>query len=235
MIEHVQIQAAKKPTEQALLHAALRLFRKKGFEKTTMREIAREAGMSLGAAYYYFRSKEDLVHAYYGLTQLEHDAKVRDGMPDGTLEQRLLFVFETKLELMSKDRRFLGALFRFAADPAHPLSVFGEQTAPVREQARAIFAHVLEDAHVDASVRPLIVEALWLAQMALLIVTMNDTVDLRRARSIARALATLTSRSVDLLGLPGALVLASPILQPLQDILSTMTAVPQERAKRNEK
>src|ERR1700761_1388022 len=52
-------------TAARILDVALDLFRRLGFEQTTMRAIATEAGVSLGSAYYYFESKEDLVMAFY--------------------------------------------------------------------------------------------------------------------------------------------------------------------------
>lgn len=47
-------------TRARILDAALDLFRCQGFEETTMRGIAAAADVSLGSAYYYFQSKEDL-------------------------------------------------------------------------------------------------------------------------------------------------------------------------------
>ena len=56
-------QTAKaEETRNRILDAALRLFRERGFAQTTMRDVATEAGVATGAAYYYFRSKEELVH-----------------------------------------------------------------------------------------------------------------------------------------------------------------------------
>ena len=43
-------------TRSAIIDAALRLFRERGYEATTMRAIAAEAGVSVGNAYYYFDS-----------------------------------------------------------------------------------------------------------------------------------------------------------------------------------
>ena len=48
----------------------MRLFREQGYEQTTMRAIAREAGVSVGNAYYYFASKEHLIEAFYEDTQV---------------------------------------------------------------------------------------------------------------------------------------------------------------------
>ncbi|HXN93618.1 MAG TPA: helix-turn-helix domain-containing protein, partial [Candidatus Acidoferrales bacterium] len=41
-------------TKTAILQTALELFRRRGFEVTTMRDIARAAKLATGAAYYYF-------------------------------------------------------------------------------------------------------------------------------------------------------------------------------------
>ena len=52
-------------TRARILEAALALFREKGYDATTMRGVAERAGVSLGNAYYYFESKEHLLHAFY--------------------------------------------------------------------------------------------------------------------------------------------------------------------------
>jgi hypothetical protein len=44
-------------TRAQILETALQLFRERGYEETTMRAIAEAAGVSLGNAYYYFKSK----------------------------------------------------------------------------------------------------------------------------------------------------------------------------------
>jgi AcrR family transcriptional regulator len=45
-------------TRALILETAMRLFQERGYDKTTMRAIASEAGVSVGNAYYYFESKE---------------------------------------------------------------------------------------------------------------------------------------------------------------------------------
>ena len=57
--------AKAEATQTRILDVALDLFRRHGFDQTTMREIAAQAEVSLGSAYYYFDSKEDLVMAFY--------------------------------------------------------------------------------------------------------------------------------------------------------------------------
>ena len=47
--------------EQRILRAASELFVQYGFDKTTVSEIAKEAGISKGAIYLHFQSKEHLL------------------------------------------------------------------------------------------------------------------------------------------------------------------------------
>ena len=52
--------AKAEQTRAGIVDAAMRLFRENGYDATTMRAIADEAGVSLGSAYYYFSGKEEL-------------------------------------------------------------------------------------------------------------------------------------------------------------------------------
>nr|WP_317324861.1 helix-turn-helix domain-containing protein [uncultured Flavonifractor sp.] len=48
-------------TEQAILQAAMDLSRKQSFDKVSIREICQRAGITTGAFYHHFRSKDDLL------------------------------------------------------------------------------------------------------------------------------------------------------------------------------
>ena len=48
-----------------LLAAAARVFVKRGFAQTTIRDIAKEAGVALGALYFHFSSKEEFATAVF--------------------------------------------------------------------------------------------------------------------------------------------------------------------------
>src|SRR6185312_11597280 len=64
---------------RTILAAALHCFAAKGYHATTLEEIRRAAGLSIGSIYYHFRSKEQLAHALYveGLTAF-HTALLAD-------------------------------------------------------------------------------------------------------------------------------------------------------------
>src|SRR5262245_21187742 len=143
-------------TRQRVLHTALKLFRRRGFSRTTMRDIAREAGLSLGAAYHYFPSKEALVRAYYEWIQGEHERLVREaGAPGDDLRTRIAKLFRTKLDLLRRDRKVLAALFGNLGDPSDPLSLFARKTAAIRERSIAQFVAAFDRSETSEERRPL--------------------------------------------------------------------------------
>src|SRR5687767_6642126 len=90
---------ASEETRRQILDTALGLFRERGFEDTTIREIAGAAGLSLGAAYYYFNSKEAIVAAYYEYVQQEHLRRCREAFArGGGLRERLRAALHTKID-----------------------------------------------------------------------------------------------------------------------------------------
>lgn len=52
-------------TVKQILNISMKLFMEKGYEKTTIQDIVDELGMSKGAIYHHFKSKEDIVEAIW--------------------------------------------------------------------------------------------------------------------------------------------------------------------------
>jgi AcrR family transcriptional regulator len=56
-------EAYREARRKQITDAAYRCFAEKGFQKATMRDICKEANLSVGAVYNYFRSKDDIIAA----------------------------------------------------------------------------------------------------------------------------------------------------------------------------
>ena len=161
---------------ERILDTAIRMFRESGFDETTMRQIASEAGVALGLAYYYFPSKEALVMAYYERVQSVHSVVARENLLQArTLKDRLGMLFQTKLDVLAEDRKLLGALFRYAGSPEHPLSFLGRATAPLRADCMGLFAEALEPERLPEDLLELAPLLLWALQMGVLLYFLYDS------------------------------------------------------------
>lgn len=164
-------------TRARILGVALALFHERGYQDTTMRAVADAAGVSLGNAYYYFKSKDHLVHAFYARTHEEHLAACEDVLAREThVEARLLAVMRAKLDTIEPYHEFSGQLFRTAADPDSPLSPFSVESLPVRRESTRLFQRVLEGKglRISNELRPELPNLLWLYHMGAILFWLHD-------------------------------------------------------------
>ncbi|MDH2414243.1 TetR family transcriptional regulator [Nocardioides sp. CER19] len=193
-------------TRRVILDAAMRLFRRDGYDKTTMRAIATEAGVSSGNAYYYFGSKEHLVQAFYDGIQQEHAAAAEAALASSrSFADRLAGVFDAWLTVAAPHHRFAGQFFRNAADPASPLSPFSSESAPAREASIAIFERVVagSDLKLAPAVRAELPGLLWMLHMGLVLFWVYDaSPDQDRTRLLVSRAVPLVDRLARLSRLP---------------------------------
>lgn len=91
-------------TREAILEEALKLFSEKGIKETTVRDIARAVGITEGAIYRHFESKEQIVYELFGRYSeelYERIAKVIEEYKDR--EERFKEVVKTFLDFAFKN------------------------------------------------------------------------------------------------------------------------------------
>ncbi|HUR80593.1 MAG TPA: TetR family transcriptional regulator [Thermoanaerobaculia bacterium] len=164
-------------TRSRILDEALRLFRDRGFAETTMRDVAAAAGVATGAAYYYYRSKEDLVLAFYVRTDQEAAPLFAEAIAKSKkLEKRMRGLIEAKFAQFEEHRALLTALLKAGVDPRDPLSPFGKETRAVREENIAWYARAIEgsDVKLPKDIADDIPRLLWLYHMGLIYFWITD-------------------------------------------------------------
>lgn len=169
--------AKAEETRRRILDAALRLFQRKGFAETTMRDVAAEAGVATGAAYYYYRSKEELVLAFYLRTDEEsHEAFSKAIAASKDVRKRIRGIIEAKFAQFADHRSLLTALLKAGVDPRDPLSPFGPETREVREDHISWYARALDGGDLDLpkDLAPHVPRLLWLYHMGLIYYWITD-------------------------------------------------------------
>jgi AcrR family transcriptional regulator len=209
-------------TRSTIIDAALRLFRERGYDATTMRAIATEAAVSVGNAYYYFESKEQLIQGFYDRAQVDHAAAARPVLEAETdLAARIIGVGEAWLEVMEPYRPFAGKFFKNAAEPTSPLSPFSAESSPARAASIALWEEVLagSDAKIPRRIRPELPELLWLYFMGIVLFWVHDpTADVSATRRVLRRTAPLVVRAIGLTRLPVMRSLLDDLVGLIHDI-----------------
>jgi AcrR family transcriptional regulator len=170
-------RAKGEQTRQLILETALRLFRERGYTETTMRAIAKEAGVAVGNAYYYFDSKEHLIQGFYDRLQTGHRAAAEPILAsERDFAARLRGVLHAGVANTAPYHSFAASFFKSAAEPTSPLSPFSAQSSPARDLAIAIFRDVVEGSTVklDPELRKELPELLWLGWMGVVLFWVYD-------------------------------------------------------------
>ena len=210
--------AKSEATRARILEAALRVFRERGFHEATMREIAAAAEVAVGAAYYYFDSKNALVMAFYEESQ-RHLVPAIDQSLDRsqTLQQRLHAIVTHKFDYFSPNRALMSALSAHI-DPRHTLSPFGAETAPIRNRDVAFFARAIDDSniHIAPSIAPYLPRLLWMYQMGLMLYWVyDDSPHQQRTRQLFEKSLQLILFALRIASVP----LLRPIYRPAGELL----------------
>jgi AcrR family transcriptional regulator len=205
-------------TRRRILQAALGLFQTHGFDQTTMREIAQEAGVATGAAYYYFASKEAMVMAFYELASREMQPGIAEALAEGgSLEDHLRRLIEAKLRYFEPNRELLGALLRHA-DPRHPLSPFSQEVRAIREADIESFALALtaSEARVPQDLADHLPRMLWMFQLVLIFfwITDHSAAQVRTMKLLERSVR-LVANLIKVAGLP----LMRPLRKTVLDLI----------------
>jgi AcrR family transcriptional regulator len=131
-------------TRQALYTTAIRLIGERGYEATTLRDVARRAGVSAGLLYRYFPSKRSVVLALYDELS-DAFAKEAADMPAGKWRDRFLYALETSLRALGPHRVTLRALVPVMVGDVDE-GVFAQSTAFSRTRVQAIFRSAVVEA-----------------------------------------------------------------------------------------
>jgi AcrR family transcriptional regulator len=199
-------------TKAVILSSALDLLKQDGYEKTTMRAIAKRAGVSLGNAYHYFGSKEHLIQAFYHRLHEEHLAALGPALAhETTFKGRLLAVINSKVEAMEPYHEFAGVLFKTAADPRSPLNPFAHQSSPVKRDNLEVFENLVRDTKtkIPNDLREQLPQLLWLYLMGIVLFWIHDSSP-KRARTYR-----LIDQTVDLLDKLISLA-SNPLMRPVR-------------------
>ena len=217
-------QTKSERTRALIRDTALRSFRERGYDATTIRLIAHEAGISVGTTNYHFASKNDLVQELYLEVQEAHrDAVTPLLATTDDLVDRLALVFRTGLAELEPYHRFAPEFLSAAMSPRSAVNPLAEASTPSRDIVVGLFREAVSGAKrvLPAEFEDALPDALLVAHLLLALFWVYDTSpDRQRTRRLLAGGLRLLRLSLPLLRVR---VLRAP-LRELLDLVAEVRA-----------
>lgn len=172
-----------------LYDVAVALIGERGYEATTLRDIADRAGVSAALLYRYFPSKRAVVMALYDTLSEEYAARATR-LRAGPWRVRFLEALGASLDVLGPHRPALRALIPVLVGGAED-GLFAESTAFSRLRVQGVFEEAVRGAS-DApagEVSPALGRLLYLAHLAVILWWLLDRTPRQRATAGLVALA----------------------------------------------
>jgi AcrR family transcriptional regulator len=183
-------------TRARLREVALTSFRERGYEATTMRLIAQEAGVSVGNAYYHFATKNDLVQELYLDVQRRHRAAAELTLADtDDLVERIAIVYRTGLDELTAYHEHAVEFLSAAVSPRSEINPLAEASGQARHHGSTLREAVdgARSGTVPSDLRQALPTVLFLGHLLLALFWVYDRSDgqQRTRRLLDRGLALL--------------------------------------------
>lgn len=218
----VGASSKRERTRDLIRGVALRSFRERGYEHTTIRLIAEEADVSVGTTHYHFASKNDLVQELYLDVQRAHrDAALPQLAETSDLVERLGIVYRTGLAQLEPYHRFAPEFLSAAVSPRSSINPLSGESAESRDIVVELFHEAVSGAadRLPAEFDDGLPSALLLGHLLLALFWVYDTSPEReRTRR-------LLDRGLRLLKLSLPLVRLRVLRKPLRELLDLIAEV----------
>src|SRR5689334_1437634 len=156
-------------TRRQLYETAIRLIASRGWQGTTLRDVAAEAGVSAGLLYRYFPSKQAIVLTLYDELSAEYADRAAQ-LPPGRWRDRFLYALTSSLEVLQPHRGTLASLVGVLVGDAEE-GLFAPRTAFSLLRVQGVFVQAVVGAS-DAprgETAPALGRLLYLLHLAVLL------------------------------------------------------------------
>jgi len=217
------VEGTKGERTRALIReVALRSFRERGYEETTVRRIAQEAGVSLGVTNYHFPSKNHLVQELYlEVTRQFHRLAAERMAGADDLMGRLRIAFETGIEVLEPYHGFAPGFLSAAVSPRSPINPLSGESEPALAEAIAVFREAVAGARhrLPADIAEALPDVLAIAYLLLALFFTYDR-SLHQQRTHA-----LLDTALGLLGMALPLARMPMLRRSVQELLELIAQV----------
>lgn len=207
-------------TRQQLMRTALQAFKDRGYDACTMRDLAKEAGVTAPAFYYYFRSKEEIIATFYEDSLIHHLAEAETLLEEGqSFSENLKKIILQRFQEFSSHREALSVMRRFAFDRTNELSPFHRNHRAIRKTSVDLFVQILDKSKLKwpAKSQRDLAQLLWRFHLLMIFYWIgDDSAGQKKSKELLDRSLNHLATVLLMLKLPGAQRILNPIFETLK-------------------
>ena len=146
-----KIQDNKNEKEKKLLDTALKLFIEKGINKTSIADIAKNAGIAKGTFYLYFKDKYELQDILLAKTSYELFSKAQKALEEENIERlddKIIFMIDYIIDALKKDLNIIQFIQKNLS-----LGLYSEKINDLLDSnninIKELFIHEVHERHIE--------------------------------------------------------------------------------------
>lgn len=175
----------QKTTKEEIITKSIEIFRKQGYYKTSMSDLAAACGLQKGSFYYHFKSKEELMQAVLQMVHGYYNKKVFSIAYDKDLsgEERFIKLFKKQEPIITQD--LAGCLFgNMTLESISSKMEFKNFLKAFFSDWIAAFQHIYQEKHSEEVAEKLAKQSVMEIEGALMMMRLYDDMDLLREACI---------------------------------------------------
>jgi AcrR family transcriptional regulator len=173
-------ETKKESTRRRILEVSLQLFQRQGFGRTTMRDVARKAGIALGTTYNYFPTKEHLALYFFERALEAVMERYRREEPRGaSLEEKLFLLLSIELDEIAPYEEFLNLIVTHAVVPTSRLHPGSADSQRLKHRYLDFVGRIMEEAKGRGELATpgfdsMVLSAFWVYHLGIMMFWLND-------------------------------------------------------------
>jgi len=172
----------QKTTKDEIITKSIEVFRKQGYHKTSMSDLATACGLQKGSFYYHFKSKEELMQAVLQMVHSYYKKKVFSIAYEKSLsaEDRFVKLFKKQEPIITQD--LAGCLFgNMTLESISNKMEFKNFLKSFFSDWIAAFQHLYQEQHEEAQALVLAKQSVMEIEGALMMMRLYDDKDLLKS------------------------------------------------------
>ena len=141
----------KEATKQKIIAAAMKLFKKPGFDATTMEQISQKVDIAKGTLYNYFPVKEAIISEYLQrILQEKRGERIEklQKMPD--TRTRLIFIFSELVEVVQTSKEIFE---KYLVYRMQNIVAFNNKEEAAQDEIQSLITAIVESGQQNAEIR----------------------------------------------------------------------------------